>query len=49
MREPLDDPERVIAAAVERHARGDVEALAHAILSELWEAGYEVRLRPADQ
>ena len=24
MPEPLDEPERIIAAAIERHARGDV-------------------------
>jgi hypothetical protein len=28
-----------------RHARGDVPALARAILDEMWEAGYDVTLR----
>jgi hypothetical protein len=46
MPEALDEPERIIATAIERHARGDVLALAHAILNELWEAGFELRLRP---
>ena len=48
MPDPLDDPERIIAATIGRHARGDVAALARAILNELWEAGYDVRQRPAD-
>jgi hypothetical protein len=46
MPEPLDEPERIIAEVIERHARSDVAALARAILNELWEAGYDVRLRP---
>ena len=46
MPEPLHEPERIIAAAIERHARGDLAALARAILNELWEAGFELRLRP---
>jgi hypothetical protein len=41
----LDEPERIFAAAIERHARGDVAALAPAILNELWEAGYDVTCR----
>jgi hypothetical protein len=39
MPEPLDDPERIIAAAIDRHARGDVPALARAIVDELWRPG----------
>jgi hypothetical protein len=39
MSERADDPERIIAAAIERYARDDVAALAHAILNELWEVG----------
>jgi len=46
MPDPLDDPEQIIAAAIERHSHGDVASLAGAILNELWEAGYEVRPRP---
>ena len=42
----MDKPGRIIAAAIERHARGDVPALAAAIVNELWEAGYEIRQRP---
>ena len=42
----MDKPERIIAAAIERHARGDVPALAAAIVNELWEAEFEIRLRP---
>ena len=38
--------ERIIAATIERRARGNVPALVRAILEELWEAGYEVRPRP---
>jgi hypothetical protein len=48
MPEPLDDPEHIIAVAIDRHAPGDVVALTRAILDELWDAGYEIRLRPAD-
>ena len=43
MPEPLDDPERIIVAAIELHARGNVAALKRVILNELWEAGYDVR------
>ena len=46
MSEPLDEPERISAAVIERYARGDPIALARAILNELWEAGYDVRARP---
>ena len=46
MPEPLDDPERIIAAAIERHSRGDVPALAATIVNELWQAGCEIRQRP---
>jgi hypothetical protein len=49
MSERLDDPERIIAAAIERHARGDISALAHAIVNELWEAGFEIRQRSGPQ
>ena len=35
--------ERVIVAANEKHARGDVEALAHGIIEELRVAGLEIR------
>src|SRR5436190_15894853 len=41
----MDDPEKIIAAAIERHARGDLAALARAILNELWRAGYDVTPR----
>lgn len=40
---PDDGPARIIAAAIERHAKGDPAALAQAILVELASAGYEVR------
>jgi len=40
MPDPLDDPERIIAATIERHARRDVAAPAAAIVNELWDAGY---------
>jgi hypothetical protein len=35
--------ERVIVAAIEKHARGDVEALARGIIVELRAAGLEIR------
>jgi hypothetical protein len=35
--------ERVIVAAIKKHARGDVEALAHGIIEELRDAGLEIR------
>jgi hypothetical protein len=44
-----DDPreeseiERVIVAAIEKHARGDVEALARGIIEELRFAGLAIR------
>jgi len=38
---------RVIVAAIEKHARGDVEALARGIIEELDLAGYEIRRSPA--
>jgi len=34
--------ERLIAAAIEKHARGDVEALARGIIVELDRAGFEI-------
>ncbi len=39
------DPERIIAAAIERDAKSNPAALARAILDELWEAGFDVRPR----
>jgi hypothetical protein len=35
--------QRVIVAAIEKHARGDVEALARGIIEELRDAGLEIR------
>jgi hypothetical protein len=35
--------ERIIVAAIEKHARGDVEALACGIIEELRAAGLEIR------
>ena len=35
--------ERIIVAAIEKHARGDVEALARGIIEELRAAGLEIR------
>jgi predicted trehalose synthase len=43
---PALEPEQIIAEAIERHAKGDPAALAVAIVERLWEAGYEIRLRP---
>jgi hypothetical protein len=34
--------ERIIVAAIEKHARGDVEALARGIIEELRAAGLEI-------
>jgi hypothetical protein len=45
MPDPRDDPEQIIAAAIERCAGGDIAALACAIIEELWEAGFDVRPR----
>lgn len=42
----LPSPARIILAAIERHARGDPEALARAILAELDKAGLEIRPKP---
>jgi hypothetical protein len=38
-----EESERVIVAAIEKHARGDVEALARGIIAELRAAGLEIR------
>jgi hypothetical protein len=46
MRVDNTDPERIVARAIELHAKGDPDALARAILNELWEAGYDVRPMP---
>jgi hypothetical protein len=35
--------ERIIVAAIEKHARGNVEALARGIIEELRAAGLEIR------
>ncbi len=45
MAEPIDEVEieRVIAAAIYRHDRGDVEAAARGIIAHLREAGFEIR------
>jgi hypothetical protein len=39
----MDEPETIIAATVKRCAPRSADALAQAILEELWDAGYEVR------
>ena len=41
--ERIEESERVIVAAIEKHARGDVEALARGIIEELRDAGLEIR------
>jgi hypothetical protein len=41
--DPQEESERVIVAAIEKHARGDVEALARGIIEELRAAGLEIR------
>ena len=48
MAEPLDEVEieRVIAVAIYRHARGDVEAVARAVIADLREAGFETLNHP---
>ncbi|SRR6266849_4989371 len=43
---PEREPEKIVAEAIERHAKGDPAALAVAIIERLWEAGYEIRPRP---
>ena len=43
---PEDDIEQVIEAAIWRRVKGDPAALARAIIESLWEAGYDVTLRP---
>jgi len=45
MAEPRDELEieRVIVAAIYRHARGNVIYLARAIVADLREAGFEIR------
>jgi hypothetical protein len=35
--------ERVIAVAIYRHAKGDIDALARNIIADLREAGFEIR------
>ena len=42
-----EESERVIVAAIEKHARGDVEALACGIIEELRAAGLEIRHKGA--
>jgi hypothetical protein len=49
MADPQDESERIhliIVAAIEKHARGDVENLARGIVAELCRAGLVIR--PAD-
>ena len=41
--DPQEESERVIVAAIEKHARGDLEALARGIIEELRAAGLEIR------
>src|SRR3981189_2924939 len=41
--DPQEESERVIVAAIEKHARGDVAALARRIIEELRAAGLEIR------
>ena len=43
MADPRAESERVIVAAIEKHARGDVAALARGIIEELRAAGLEIR------
>ena len=45
MADPREESEieRIIVAAIEKHARGDVEALARGIIEELRDAGLEIR------
>ena len=45
MADPREESEieRIIVAAIEKHARGDVEALARGIIEELRAAGLEIR------
>lgn len=47
MPELQSEPERVIAAAIWKHARGDPDALARVIVAELEAAGY--RIVPASE
>jgi len=42
---PEDEMERIVAAAIERHVKGDPVRLARAIIEQLWEAGFDLRLR----
>lgn len=46
MPEPDEDVERVIFDVIGRYSGGNPKALARAILKSLWEAGYDVTLRP---
>jgi hypothetical protein len=41
--DPRAESERVIVAAIEKYARGDVAALAPGIIEELRAAGLEIR------
>jgi hypothetical protein len=47
MTEPRDEVEieRVIVKAIERHVRGNPEALARQLVAELRRAGFEIRRR----
>ena len=38
-----EESERIIVAAIEKHARGDIEALPRGIIEELRDAGLEIR------
>jgi hypothetical protein len=51
MAEPRDEVEieRVIIKAVERHARGNPDALARQLIAELRRAGFEIRRADAIQ
>jgi len=42
---PEQEPEEIIAAAIERHLTGAPAILALGIIELLWDAGYEIRPR----
>jgi hypothetical protein len=44
--EPEDKIERIIVAVIGYRAWGSPTGLTHAILEKLWEAGYDIVLRP---